>query len=267
MSDDELRHLSPEQVIALVRRLEARVAELEAELGRRGGPPKTPRNSSTPPSKGFKRERAADKGTKRGPPFGHPGTSRQRAEPDWIVLCQPTHCVGCGADLAGAPHERVGTSQVVELPPVQPVVLEAWRYAATCSACGATTSADSPAGFEPTRVFGPHLEALWTYFHEQHHVSYARLARLGQDLWQLPISQGALANALRRAAQRLRPQATRIGGRGAGEPGNRLGRDERAGARADALAVGVPDADRELPRDRAAAQWRGRARLSRGRRA
>jgi transposase len=211
MSDDELRHLSPEQVIALVRRLEARVAELEAELGRRGGPPKTPQNSSTPPSKGFKRERAADKGAKRGPPFGHPGTSRPRAEPDWIVLCQPTHCAGCGADLAGAPRERVGTSQVVELPPVQPVVLEAWRYAATCSACGATTSAAYPAGFEPTRVFGPHLEALWTYFHEQQHVSYARLAALGRDLWQLPISQGALANALRRAAQRLRPQATRIG--------------------------------------------------------
>jgi transposase len=42
-------------------------------------------------------------------------------------------------------------------------------------------------------------------------VSYARLARLGRDLWQLRISQGALANALRRAAQRLRPQVTRIG--------------------------------------------------------
>jgi transposase len=66
-------------------------------------------------------------------------------------------------------------------------------------------------GFEPTRVFGPHLEALWTYFHEQHHVSYARLARIGRDLWHRGVSQGALANALRRAAQRLRPQAAAIG--------------------------------------------------------
>src|SRR3954449_10578690 len=164
MSDDDLGQLSPAELIALVRRLgaaraeaTARIAELEADLARRGGPPKTPQNSSTPPSKGWKRERRPGEGAKRGPPFGHQGTSRQRAAPDWIVLCQPTHCVGCGADLAAAPQERVGTSQVVELPPVQPVVLEAWRYAATCPHCGATTAAAHPAGFEPTRVFGPHL--------------------------------------------------------------------------------------------------------------
>jgi transposase len=144
MSDDELHHLSPEQVVVLVRRLEARIAELEADLARRGGPPKTPQNSSTPPSKGFKRERPPGEGAKRGPPFGHPGTSRQRGAPDWIVLCQPTHCAGCGAELAAAPQEQVGVSQVVELPPVQPVVLEAWRYAASCPQCGVRTVAPYP---------------------------------------------------------------------------------------------------------------------------
>ena len=34
MSDDELRHLSPDLVVAVVRRLEARIAELEAVLAR-----------------------------------------------------------------------------------------------------------------------------------------------------------------------------------------------------------------------------------------
>jgi transposase len=211
--------LSLADLIALVRQLEAqlaaaqaRMAELEAELARRGGPPKTPQNSSTPPSQGWKRERppTGAAGAKRGRPVGHPGTSRRRAEPDWVVLCQPTHCAACGQDLATAPQERIGISQVVELPPVQPVVLEAWRYAAACPRCGATTRAAYPAGFEPTRVFGPHLEALWTYLHEQHHVGYARLAALGWDLWQLRVSQGAIVNALGRVAQRLAPQAAAI---------------------------------------------------------
>src|SRR3954466_14126330 len=164
MSDEELRHLTPEQVVALVRRLEgqvaaavARIAELEAELAARGGPPKTPANSSTPPSKGWKRERRPrpEEGAKRGPPMGHPGTSRPGAEPDRVVLCQPTHCASCGHDLAAAPLERVGSSQVVELPPVEPVVVEAWRYAARCPHCGATTVADYPAGFEPPRGVRP----------------------------------------------------------------------------------------------------------------
>jgi len=194
MSDEELAGLSPREMVALVRQLEARlravetelaaaqarIAELEAELARRGGPPQTPQNSSTPPSKGWKRDRPRGEGAKRGPPFGHLGTRRRQAPPDWVVLCQPTHCTGGGADLAAARQERIGTSQVVELPPVQPVVLEAWRYQAACPACGATTTAAYPAGVEPPRVFGPQLEALWTYFHEQHPVSYARLAALGR---------------------------------------------------------------------------------------
>src|SRR4051812_32532590 len=52
MSDEELLHLSPAEFVAHVRWLEARIVELEAELARRDGPPKTPQNSSTPPSKG-----------------------------------------------------------------------------------------------------------------------------------------------------------------------------------------------------------------------
>jgi transposase len=224
MSDDELCEWSPTALVALIRRLEeqlavvtaqlaaaqARIGELEAELARRGGPPKTPQNSSTPPSKGWKRERPSGEGAKRGRPVGHPGTSRRRAEPDWVVLCQPTHCAACGHELAVGPQIRVGVSQVVELPPVQPVVFEAWRYAATCPHCGTTTAAAYPAGFEPTRVFGPRLEAVWTYLHEYHHVGYARLAAIGRDLWRLAVSQGAMANALARVAQRLAPQAAAI---------------------------------------------------------
>lgn len=187
----------------------ARIAELEAELARRGGPPKTPENSSLPPSKGWKRKRPPT-GGKRGPPAGHRGTSRQRRPPDQVIACYPTHCAGCGAALDPATAQRVGVSQVVDVPPVQACVVEAWRYAATCPACGTPTGAAYPAGLEPTRVFGPGVEALLSYLHEQHHVSYQRLRRLCGDWFRLRVSEGAIANALRRVAEQLAPQAATI---------------------------------------------------------
>src|SRR5215218_544998 len=74
MSDDELAALSAGALIGLLRRLEAelatahaRIAALEAEMARRDGPPKTPQNSSTPPSKGWKRERPAAEAPSGGP--------------------------------------------------------------------------------------------------------------------------------------------------------------------------------------------------------
>ncbi len=72
-------------------------------------------------------------------------------------------------------QRRVGRSQVVELPPVRPVVVEAWRYAAVCPGCGERTVAEAPPGLELARVFGPGVEALLGYLHERHHLSYERL--------------------------------------------------------------------------------------------
>ena len=105
MSDEALAELSPRVLITLIRRLEeqlaavtaqlataqARIGELETELARRGGPPKTPANSSTPPSKGWKRERppTGAEGAKRGRPVGHPGTSRQRGSPTGSCAASP----------------------------------------------------------------------------------------------------------------------------------------------------------------------------------
>src|SRR5438552_15516885 len=116
MSENELRQLTADEVVAYVRRLEgaleaaqAQIAALEAELAARGGPPKTPANSSVPPAKGWKRDRPAT-GGKRGPPLGHVGRSRQRQAPDVIVSCYPTHCAGCGTALAAADVEPLGTS-------------------------------------------------------------------------------------------------------------------------------------------------------------
>jgi transposase len=206
MERDALAELSREQLVELVLALATEVAELKARLGQ---PPKTPGNSSVPPSVGFKANRAERRARKRR--RGHDGISRRRQRPDVIVRCRPTTCDGCGEPLPLAGQRRVGRSQVVELPPVHPVVIEGWQYAARCRSCGTRTKGSYPAGLEPTRTFGPQIEALLGYFHERHHVSYERLVEVCRDVFSLSISEGGIDQALRRLAERARPTYEAIG--------------------------------------------------------
>src|SRR5215212_10511043 len=87
---------------AQVQALTARVAELEARLG---APPKTPDNSSPPPSQGKKPNRA-DKPARAGPrqgSLGRKGGGRLLAEaPDETVTARPARCAHCQAALAEA---------------------------------------------------------------------------------------------------------------------------------------------------------------------
>ncbi len=190
--------------------LTARVAVLEARLAKLESPPKTPENSSVPPSQARKPNRAERRSKKRGPKRGHAGTSRQRAVPDATITCRPTSCGGCGALLPPESQRLIGRSQIAELPVVRPVVIEVLRYQATCANCGQRTAAEPPAWFAPHATFGPRVAALLAYLHETHHVSYERLVELCRDVLGLRLSEGAIANALGRVAIRAGPAVARI---------------------------------------------------------
>jgi transposase len=219
MDVDRLARLSREELLELVRRQreelsereaaierrDAKIRELEEELSQCRRSVKTPENSSVPPSRGQKANRVAGRRRKHGPKRGHVGASRMRSAPDVVLACRPATCDGCGAPLPQAGGRRVGRSQVTELPSVAPVVIEARRYALTCTRCGIRTVGTYPAGLEPRRTFGPGIEALLSYLHERHHVGYARLVELCRDVFGLAISEGGVENALRRLVERARP--------------------------------------------------------------
>lgn len=219
MERGELEGLSREELLELVRRQQEELAareaaierrdekirELEEELSQFRRPVKTPDNSSVPPSRGQKANRAEGRRRKLGPKRGHVGTSRVRSEPDVVVECRPRTCAGCGQGLPETGGRRVGRSQVTDLPAFTPVVIEAWQYAVTCAQCGEQTVGTYPAGLEPRRTFGPGVEALVSYFHERHHVGYERLVEVCRDVFGLAISQGGIENALRRLVERARP--------------------------------------------------------------
>ena len=151
----DLSHRTHDEKDALIRALWAqvqalttRVAELEAKLG---GPPKTPDNSSLPPSRGKKPNRA-EKLPRRGPrpgSLGRMGGGRALAEiPDEIVVARPVQCAHCQAALGEADHILHGHYDKIDLPAMAPVVTRVERYAARCGCCGGTTLAPVPERLE-----------------------------------------------------------------------------------------------------------------------
>jgi len=206
MDRESFAQLSDDEKFALFKSLESRLAELEARLKR---PKKTSRNSSIPASQDQKANKRNQK-KKRGPKKGHPGKSRQRSEPDVILECSVEQCESCGADLSDVPQRVAGRSQVTELPPIQPMVLEAVVYTASCPCCGEEQRSRYPQGFEPARVFGPNIEAIATYLRQVHHLSYSRLKTVFASLFNFSISEGAIDNILRRVSERVQPAVERI---------------------------------------------------------
>jgi len=116
---DTLVTLSKDDLVGLIEvqasqitLLTARIAELEARLRT---PPKTPDNSSTPPSKGQKAN-LPDRLKKRRD--GRPGVSRALAEhPDRIIEATLTACPHCANALSAADQPGIHAYDHIEWPP------------------------------------------------------------------------------------------------------------------------------------------------------
>jgi transposase len=183
----------------------ARIAELE---GRAGKPPKTPTNSSLPPSSGQK-PNVADAAAKRRRK-GRPGAARELcANPDATRDIYAERCA-CGAKLGAADQVLARAYDHVELPPIKPVTTRINLHRADCRCCGNTITAEPPADMPPGSPFGPGIVALVTYLHGCQMVSYARLAEMLEGLFGLKISEGAIANMLARAAEPFAESAKTI---------------------------------------------------------
>jgi transposase len=209
MYQDELANLSKDELIALALRqaaqietqaariaeLTRRVAELEAKLGQ---PPKTPDNSSVPPSQGRKPNRAERRAAKKRK--GRPGVFRALApDPDRVVATLAERCPHCAHALSWEDQPGFHAYDHIELPPIRPVITRIHRHRGTCPHCGRGFSAPPPEGMPPGSPFGPELAALIVHLHVTQAIGFERLVRLLDEVFGIRISEGALANILARA--------------------------------------------------------------------
>ena len=87
----------------------------------------------------------------------------------------------------------------IDIPPIAPVVTRIELFGGRCSCCGRRFRAAPPAGMAPGSPFGASIRSLLLYLHHSHHVGFERLSRMMAELFGLAISEGAIANAFRRA--------------------------------------------------------------------
>src|SRR4051794_30097934 len=197
----DLSTLSPSEKDALIAALLGRVqallvegeglrAENAALRDKLSLPPKTPRNSSKPPSQGTKANGETEPKSK--PHAGayrplHPNPTRHREV--WAGYCPQ-----CQADVTAVAQVPLHTYDWIEIPEITPDVTRVTLYGGTCPCCRGRFKAPTPRACPPGSPFGPNLRAFVLYLRFAQAIPFERLARLLSDLFGLAISEGALTN-------------------------------------------------------------------------
>ena len=197
-----------EAIGALTKQVEvltARVAELEARLGE---PPKTPGNSSLPPSKG---QKASVPGAPKPKSQAHAGAHRPlHPDPTSRREFRADHCQRCGVDVADAPQFACESYDRIEIPAITPDVTRVTLMGGLCPCCGKRFKATPPAGLAPGSPFGGNLRAFVIYLRSVQGIALARLVVVLHDLFGLDISEGALVAILDDSRPNFTTQTSRI---------------------------------------------------------
>jgi transposase len=198
---------------ALVAALQARVSELERQLGLNSG------NSGKPPSSdGLKKKPARVKslrersGKKTGGQKGHPGKTLSRSEtPDATIDHFPETCSGCGGALTGAMATGHTARQVFDLPEPQPLIVTEHRaHACLCGKCGAETRAAFPEDVTAPVQYGARLAAVVVYLLHYQLLPEKRLAALMADLFRVHLVTATIAGMSRTCAARFQGFAAAV---------------------------------------------------------
>ena len=187
----------------MIQWLTARVAALEAKLGKDSSNSSKPPSASHPHDKPPPSKPKSDR--KRGGQPGHDKHERTLIPSEQcneVVPCVPTECRRCGKELNGVDAEPI-RRQVWELPEIQPIVTEYQLHRLDCS-CGSSTCGEVPKGV-PTGQAGPRLIAFTAILMACFRQSKRRAAQFLSMILNQPASAGWMVLLQNRAAEAVEP--------------------------------------------------------------
>jgi len=200
----EVWERTPSEAQAYIRALEARVEALEAMVqalqehnrALQEQLNQTSRNSSRPPSSDPPqpvRPRRPRSKRRRGGQPGHPGHTRTLIpveEVDEVVVLKPEQCTHCQAPLSGD-DPKPWRHQVIELPPIKPVVTEYQWHQLVCAACGEVTRAPWPTGV-PSGPYGPRVQAPVALYTGAYRSAKRPTQQMMDEVCGVPMSVGTI---------------------------------------------------------------------------
>jgi transposase len=174
---------------------------------------RTSANSSQPSSKNrldFKPNRKEISGKKRGGQIGHIGHERKLYP---VEMCQevidyyPEKCSKCGSQVKES-NSQIYRHQVVEVPPVKPIVTEHRFHQMTCTCCGKENQAPLMAEIIGKGGYGSRVAAYIGLFSSQYRQSYRQIARIMQAVFGLHMSLGTIKNLRTEVSEAVRDAVT-----------------------------------------------------------
>lgn len=183
----------------IIEGLNRRIADLEERLRLNS------QNSSKPPSSDrypFKKEAASpSKERKRRPGFFRKWFPKE--EVSEFIRYYPQNCDKCGS-CEFLPKTKVAEAfQIVEIPPIKPIITEHQALACRCSKCGKKVRAELPS-YVKSSVFGPKIKAWTTLLSGKFRLSKSQIKELFATLLGISISKGSVVNMQERAALMLK---------------------------------------------------------------
>jgi transposase len=180
-----------ETLTSMVHALQEQVGTLQEQLHQ------TSRNSSRPPSSDppqpHRPHRPRGQRRRGGQP-GHPGATRTLIpveEVDEVVVIKPAQCTHCQAPLSGD-DPKPWRHQVIEIPPIKPIVTEYQWHQLACPVCGATTRAPWPAGV-PSGTYGPRVHATVALCTGAYRLSKRTTQQVMEEVFGVPMSVGTIS--------------------------------------------------------------------------
>lgn len=144
---------------------------------------------------------------------GHKGsTLRTTQTPDKIEEYFPDVCKHCGSNLSEATAKYVGSRQIIDIPPIYPIITEHRVYSKQCT-CGNCTKAKYPNGVNSAVSYGSNIQALITYFSARQYIPINRIRELFTDVLNVNISEGGICYLLDKMAKKSKDKYEKIADR------------------------------------------------------